>query len=203
MRTITRAGLAMAASMTAAVAAAGAQEVVAPSSIATTEGRPSQRTFQLMMVTPTGDLGDVGGVGGGINFVWARTIAATQHTVGVRLDIPIAAGTAIDNQDQGWTFISPSLGVVVSPVRARLHVLPYAFAGVSYNRVSFLDLITDEELSETGVGSAFGAGVELPTGIGRISLELRVASVGLENWTASHTSFALGFVSGGIRPPRR
>ena len=182
---------------------ASAQVVVAPSTQATTDGRPTESAFQLMMVTPSGDLGDLGGVGGGFNFLWQRTIAASKHTVGIRLDIPFAFGTAKDNQDQGWTFISPALGIVVSPIRERAYVLPYAFAGVSYNRVSFLDLITEEEVSETGMGTAFGAGVELPTGFGRISLEVRSASAGLDGWTASHTSLALGFLSGGIRPPKR
>ena len=186
-----------------AATSAGAQGIVAPSTQPTTGGRASQTMFQLGMVTPTGELGDVGGVGGAINFVWQRTIPATQHTVGIRLDVPVAAGTAKENQDQGWTFISPALGVVVSPVRSRLYVLPYAFASVAYSRVSFLDLLTSEEVSETGMGSAFGAGVELPTGMGRIALELRRVSAGLDGWTASHTSLSLGFVSGGIRPPPR
>ncbi len=170
----------------------------------TSSGRATETMFQLGMVTPSGDLGETGGVGGGINFVWQRTIAATQHTVGIRLDVPIAAGIAKGNADQGWTFISPALGVVVSMPRVRTYVAPYAFGSVSWNRVSAIDLVSSDEIAETGMGSAFGVGVEVPVGVGRrIAFELRTYSAGLEGWTAQATSLSIGFVSGGIRPPPR
>ena len=94
--------------------------------------------------------------------------------------------------------------VVFSGLRERSYVLPYAFASLTYNRVGFFDFETSEETSLTGMGQAFGAGVELPISKrSRIGAELRVVGANLDGAKTNFTSLSIAFISGGVRPAPR
>ncbi|MBW7932500.1 MAG: hypothetical protein H3C62_02570 [Gemmatimonadaceae bacterium] len=188
-----------------ASAAAGAQDVAmtmggAPSA---PPSRPTSTYFTLGTASPTGALKDVGKTGYAMGLSIQRTFGP-QHFIGWRLDLPLAAGAESADATTGWTYLSPGLGVVVSGLRERSYVLPYAFASLTYNRVGFMDLESGDETSSTGMGQAFGVGIELPISKRhRIGAELRTVNADLDGFSAKYTSLSIAFISGGIRPAPR
>lgn len=191
-----------------ASATAGAQGTMSPRKVelpqpATYGGRPTSTYFTLGTASPSGVLKDAGKIGYQMGLSIQRTFGP-QHFIGWRLDLPFAAGAASSDATSGWTYLSPGLGVVVSGLRERSYVLPYAFASLTYNRVGFFDLETSDEASLTGMGQAFGAGVELPISKrSRIGAELRVVGANLDGLKTNFTSLSIAFISGGIRPAPR
>ncbi|MBM3907391.1 MAG: hypothetical protein FJ363_04825 [Gemmatimonadetes bacterium] len=189
-----------------ASATAGAQvEMGAPGArmAAPTGGRPTSTYFTLGTATPTGALKDVGKTGYALGLSIQRSFGP-HHFIGWRLDLPLAAGAESAEATTGWTYLSPGLGVVVSGLRERSYVLPYAFASLTYNRVGFMDLASGDEISDSGMGQAFGAGVELPISKrSRIGVELRTVNADLDMLSAKYTSLSISFISGGIRPGPR
>lgn len=166
-------------------------------------GRPTSTYFTLGVANPTGVLKAVGETGYQLGLSIQRSFGP-QHFIGWRLDIPLAAGAESADATTGWTYLSPGLGVVVSGLRERSYVLPYAFASLTYNRVGFFDTDTGDEISETGMGQAFGVGVELPISRrSRIGAELRTVGADLDGFNAKFTSISIAFISGGIRPVPR
>ncbi len=166
-------------------------------------GRPTSTYFTLGVANPTGVLKDVGKTGYQLGLSIQRSFGPA-HFIGWRLDIPVAAGAESADATTGWTYFSPGLGVVVSGLRERSYVLPYAFASLTYNRVGFFDTDTGDEISETGMGQAFGVGVELPISRRhRIGAELRTVGADLDSFNAKFTSISIAFISGGIRPVAR
>lgn len=166
-------------------------------------GRPTSTYFTLGVANPTGALKVVGKTGYQLGLSIQRSFGP-QHFIGWRLDIPVAAGAESTDATTGWTYFSPGLGVVVSGLRERSYVLPYAFASLTYNRVGFFDLDTGDETSLTGMGQAFGVGVELPISKRhRIGAELRTVGADLDGFNAKFTSLSIAFISGGIRPVPR
>lgn len=166
-------------------------------------GRPTSTYFTLGVANPTGVLKAVGETGYQLGLSIQRSFGP-QHFIGWRLDLPFAAGAESTDATTGWTYFSPGLGVVVSGLRERSYVLPYAFASLTYNRVGFFDLDTGDEISETGMGQAFGVGVELPISRRhRIGAELRTVGADLDGFNAKFTSISIAFISGGIRPVPR
>lgn len=166
-------------------------------------GRPTSTYFTLGVANPTGVLKAVGETGYQLGLSIQRSFGP-QHFIGWRLDIPLAAGAESADATTGWTYLSPGLGVVVSGLRERSYVLPYAFASLTYNRVGRFDTVTGDEISETGMGQAFGAGVELPISRRhRIGAELRTVAADLDGFNAKFTSISIAFISGGIRPVPR
>lgn len=163
-------------------------------------GRPTSTYFTLGVANPTGVLKDVGKTGYQLGLSIQRSFGP-QHFIGWRLDLPLAAGAESADATTGWTYLSPGLGVVVSGLRERSYVLPYAFASLTYNRVGFFDTTTGDEISETGMGQAFGVGVELPISRrSRIGAEFRTVGADLDSFNAKFTSLSIAFISGGIRP---
>lgn len=166
-------------------------------------GRPTSTYFTLGVANPTGLLKAVGETGYQLGLSIQRSFGP-QHFIGWRLDLPFAAGAESTDATTGWTYFSPGLGVVVSGLRERSYVLPYAFASLTYNRVGFFDTVTGDEISETGMGQAFGVGVELPISRRhRIGAELRTVGADLDGFNAKFTSLSIAFISGGIRPVPR
>lgn len=166
-------------------------------------GRPTSTYFTIGTATPTGALKDVGKTGYQLGLSIQRSFGP-QHFIGWRLDLPLAAGAENADATTGWTYLSPGLGVVVSGLRERSYVLPYAFASLTYNRVGFFDTLTGDETSLTGTGQAFGVGIELPISRrSRIGAELRTVGADLDGFNAKFTSLSFAFVSGGIRPVPR
>ncbi len=194
--------------MLAASATAGAQVAVGEGR--TTElpqqsfgGRPTSTYFTLGVANPTGNLKRVGKTGYAMGLSIQRTFGP-QHFIGWRLDLPLAAGAESADATTGWTYLSPGLGVVVSGLRERSYVLPYAFASLTWNRVGKFDTTTGDEVASTGMGQAFGAGIELPISKrSRIGAELRTVGADLDGFNAKYTSFSIAFISGGIRPGPR
>lgn len=195
-------GLMLAASATAgAQVEAGGRTVEMPQP--EFNGRPTSTYFTLGVANPTGALKAVGATGYQLGLSIQRSFGP-QHFIGWRLDLPLAAGAESADATTGWTYLSPGLGVVVSGLRERSYVLPYAFASLTYNRVGFFDTVTGDELSETGMGQAFGVGVELPISRrSRIGAEMRTVSADLDGFSAKFTSLSIAFISGGIRPQPR
>jgi hypothetical protein len=170
---------------------------------APTGGRPTSTYFTLGVANPTGVLKDVGKTGYSLGLSIQRSFGP-QHFIGWRLDLPLAAGAESADATTGWTYLSPGLGVVLSGLRERSYVLPYAFASLTYNRVGFFDTTTGDEISETGMGQAFGVGIELPISKRhRIGGELRTVGASLDSFNAKYTSLSIAFISGGIRPGQR
>ena len=166
-------------------------------------GRPTSTYFTLGVANPTGVLKAVGKTGYQLGLSIQRSFGP-QHFIGWRLDIPVAAGAESADATTGWTYFSPGLGVVVSGLRERSYVLPYAFASLTYNRVGFFDTTTGDEISDTGMGQAFGVGLELPISRRhRIGAELRTVGADLDGFNAKFTSISFAFISGGIRPVAR
>ncbi len=166
-------------------------------------GRPTSTYFTLGVANPTGTLKAVGKTGYQLGLSIQRTFGP-QHFIGWRLDLPLAAGAESADATTGWTYLSPGLGVVVSGLRERSYVLPYAFASLTWNRVGFFDTNTGNELSSTGMGQAFGVGLELPISRrARIGAELRTVGANLDGMNAKFTSLSIAFISGGIRPAPR
>jgi hypothetical protein len=166
-------------------------------------GRPTATYFTLGTATPSGDLKAVGKTGYSMGLAISRTFGP-QHFIGWRLDLPLAAGAESADATTGWTYLSPGLGVVVSGLRERSYVLPYAFASLTWNRVGKFDTNTGDEVSSTGMGQAFGAGVELPISKrSRIGVELRTVAADLDGFSAKYTGLSISFISGGIRPAPR
>jgi hypothetical protein len=193
--------------MLVATATASAQEAVAGRTVAMPQpdfnGRPTSTYFTLGVANPTGLLKAVGETGYQLGLSIQRSFGP-QHFIGWRLDLPLAAGAESADATTGWTYLSPGLGVVVSGLRERSYVLPYAFASLTYNRVGFFDMDTGDETSLTGMGQAFGVGVELPISRrSRIGAELRTVGADLDGFNAKFTSISFAFISGGIRPVPR
>jgi hypothetical protein len=193
--------------MLVATATASAQEAVAGRTVAMPQpdfnGRPTSTYFTLGVANPTGVLKAVGETGYQLGLSIQRSFGP-QHFIGWRLDLPLAAGAESADATTGWTYLSPGLGVVVSGLRERSYVLPYAFASLTYNRVGFFDMDTGDETSLTGMGQAFGVGVELPISRrSRIGAELRTVGADLDGFNAKFTSISFAFISGGIRPVPR
>lgn len=166
-------------------------------------GRPTSTYFTLGVANPTGALKAVGETGYQLGLSIQRSFGP-QHFIGWRLDLPLAAGAESADATTGWTYLSPGLGVVVSGLRERSYVLPYAFASLTYNRVGFFDMDTGDETSLTGMGQAFGVGIELPISRrSRIGAEMRTVGADLDGFNAKFTSLSIAFISGGIRPVPR
>ncbi len=166
-------------------------------------GRPTSTYFTLGVANPTGELKAVGKTGYQLGLSIQRSFGP-QHFIGWRLDLPLAAGAESADATTGWTYLSPGLGVVVSGLRERSYVLPYAFASLTYNRVGSFNTETGDESSLTGMGQAFGVGVELPISRrSRIGAELRTVSADLDGSNLKFTSLSFAFISGGIRPVAR
>ncbi len=166
-------------------------------------GKATSTYFTLGTATPTGALKDVGKTGYSLGLSIQRSFGP-QHFIGWRLDLPLAAGAESADATTGWTYLSPGLGVVVSGLRERSYVLPYAFASLTYNRVGFFDTLTGDETSVTGMGQAFGVGVELPISRrSRIGAELRTVGADLDGLNAKFSGLSIAFISGGIRPVPR
>jgi hypothetical protein len=202
-------GLVLAIATAAVATAAGAQAAAAGGRTAELPqpqsygGRPTSTYFTLGTASPTGALKDVGKTGYALGLSIQRTFGP-QHFIGWRLDLPLAAGAESADANTGWTYLSPGLGVVLSGLRERSYVLPYAFASLTWNRVGSFDLETGEETSNTGMGQAFGAGIELPiTKRARIGAELRTVNADLDGFSAKYTSLSISFISGGVRPGPR
>jgi hypothetical protein len=191
--------------MLVASASAGAQvEMGAPGApMAAPSSRPTSTYFTLGLATPTGALKDVGKTGYNLGLSIQRSFGP-QHFIGWRLDLPLAAGAESADATTGWTYLSPGLGVVLSGLRERSYVLPYAFASLTWNRVGFMDLESGDEISDSGMGQAFGVGIELPISKrSRIGAELRTVNADLDMLSAKYTSLSIAFISGGIRPAPR
>jgi hypothetical protein len=193
--------------MLVATATASAQDAVEGRTVAMPQpdfnGRPTSTYFTLGVANPTGVLKNVGETGYQLGLSIQRSFGP-QHFIGWRLDLPLAAGAESADATTGWTYLSPGLGVVVSGLRERSYVLPYAFASLTYNRVGFFDMDTGDETSLTGMGQAFGVGVELPISRrSRIGAELRTVGADLDGFNAKFTSISFAFISGGIRPVPR
>jgi hypothetical protein len=193
--------------MLVATATASAQDAVEGRTVAMPQpdfnGRPTSTYFTLGVANPTDALKGVGKTGYQLGLSIQRSFGP-QHFIGWRLDIPLAAGAESADATTGWTYLSPGLGVVVSGLRERSYVLPYAFASLTYNRVGFFDMDTGDETSLTGMGQAFGVGVELPISRrSRIGAELRTVGADLDGFNAKFTSISFAFISGGIRPVPR
>jgi len=193
--------------MLVASATAGAQVEVGGRTAAMPQpdfnGRPTSTYFTLGVANPTGVLKDVGETGYQLGLSIQRSFGP-QHFFGWRLDLPLAAGAESADATTGWTYLSPGLGVFVSGLRERSYVLPYAFASLTYNRVGFFDTATGDELSETGMGQAFGVGIELPISRrSRIGAEFRTVGADLDSFNAKFSSLSIAFISGGIRPVPR
>ncbi|HEY3285812.1 MAG TPA: hypothetical protein VGJ96_01685 [Gemmatimonadaceae bacterium] len=191
----------------AATAAAQKPEAGAPGTVVLPQpqpgGRPTATYFTLGTASPSGDLKAVGKTGYAMGLVISRSFGP-QHFIGWRLDLPLAAGAESADATTGWTYLSPGLGVVLSGLRERSYVLPYAFASLTWNRVGKFDTVTGKEESSTGMGQAFGAGVELPISKrNRIGVELRTVGADLDGFSAQYTGISIAFISGGIRPAPR
>lgn len=195
------AGLMLVASATAGAQGVGARTAELPQP--DLNGRPTSTYFTLGVANPTGALKVVGETGYQLGLSIQRSFGP-QHFIGWRLDLPLAAGAESADATTGWTYLSPGLGVVVSGLRERSYVLPYAFASLTYNRVGFFNTATGDESSVTGMGQAFGVGLELPISRRhRIGAELRTVGADLDGFNAKFTSISVAFISGGIRPVPR